>query len=69
MIAVTRFNGSKMYINAELVQTVEGVPDTIITLTDNTKIIVKEPPDIVVAEIIAYRRKIHGSRVASRVGE
>ncbi len=37
MIRVTRFNGTKIYLNAELIQSVEGTPDTVITLTNNKR--------------------------------
>ena len=58
MIRVTRFNGSKVFINAELVQTVEGRPDTVITLTNGKKVLVKEPPTSVVELIISYHQKV-----------
>ena len=58
MIRVTRFNGTKLYINAELVQTVEGQPDTVISLTSGKKVLVKEPPANVVELIISYHQKV-----------
>lgn len=59
MIRVTRFNGSQIYLNAELIQSVEGTPDTIITLTNQTKVVVKETPHTVVEAIIAYQQRVH----------
>lgn len=59
MIPVTRFNGSTIYLNAELVQSVEGTPDTVITLTNQVKIVVRDHPKDVVEAIIAYQRKVH----------
>lgn len=59
MICVTRFNGSKIYINADLIQTIEVTPDAVITLTNNVKIIVKEPPDIIVEQVIRYHQEVH----------
>ena len=59
MILLTRLNGSKLYINAEKVLTVEGTPDTIITLVDNVKYLVKEAPDVVVAQILDYQQRVH----------
>ncbi|MCB9134616.1 MAG: flagellar FlbD family protein [Anaerolineales bacterium] len=59
MIPVTRFNGSTIYLNAELIQSVEGTPDTVITLTNQVKIVVKDSPTKVVEAIIAYQRKVH----------
>ena len=42
MIAVTRLNGSKFYINALLIETIEETPDTFITLTTGKKTLVLE---------------------------
>lgn len=42
MIEVTKINGSKLLVNANLIETVEETPDTVITLTDGKKIIIKE---------------------------
>jgi len=59
MISVTRMNGARIYINAELIQTVEATPDTIITLINDKKIIVKDPPDEIAQRMIEYQQKIH----------
>ena len=42
MIEVTKINGTKLLVNTSLIETVEETPDTVITLTDGMKIIVKE---------------------------
>ncbi|MEZ3462074.1 MAG: flagellar FlbD family protein [Lachnospiraceae bacterium] len=42
MIEVTKINGTKLLVNTSLIETVEETPDTVITLTDGKKIIVKE---------------------------
>jgi flagellar protein FlbD len=57
MIFLTRGNGSQFYINPELIQTVEETPDTIITLINNKKIIVKDTPQEIAERFIEYRRK------------
>jgi flagellar protein FlbD len=69
MISVTRFNGSKLYINAELVQTVEGTPDTVITLTNKVVIIVKEKPEEVVERMIEYQREVRKTEFTQEAGE
>ena len=58
MIEVTRFNGRKLMINAELVKFVESTPDTLITLTTNDRILVKDKVEEVVEKIIQYQRLI-----------
>jgi flagellar protein FlbD len=69
VIRVTRLNGSRFYVNAELVQTIEGTPDTVIALTNGTKIIVKEAPEVVVAEIVEYKRKIQEVNFKMHTGD
>ena len=58
MISVTRFNDSTLIINADLIQTVEETPDTVITLTTGTKLIVKEKSKEIVDKVVEYKRRI-----------
>ncbi len=58
MIKVTKLNREEIVINAELIETVQATPDTVITLTTNTKILVKDNVDDIVDKVIAYRQKI-----------
>jgi flagellar protein FlbD len=69
MILVTRFNGSKFYINAEMVRSVESTPDTVITLSSGEKILVKDKAEDVVRKIIVYKRMINISDIDIQVGE
>ncbi len=63
MIEVTRFKGSKVVINAELIESVEETPDTVITLTSGKKMVVEETVDQVVSLVVDYKRKIHSMNV------
>jgi flagellar protein FlbD len=56
VIAVTRLNGAKFYLNAELIQMIEQTPDTMITLVNEKKVVVLEPAHIVTERIIFYQR-------------
>jgi flagellar protein FlbD len=58
MIKVTRLNNKEFVVNAELVQFIEETPDTVITLVNHEKIVVKEPVDIVIQRIIEYGRSL-----------
>ena len=55
MITLTRLNGEHFVLNAELIQRVEGHPDTVITLIDDTKYVVVETVDQVIRETRDYR--------------
>ena len=58
MIKVTRLNGKKFVINAELIQFLEETPDTVITLVNHEKIVVKESVDDVIKRVIEFNRSI-----------
>lgn len=57
MIFLTRTNGAIFYINPEIIQTVEATPDTVVTLVNNKKLIVKDTPREIAERFIEYRRK------------
>ena len=59
MIEVTRLRGSKIIINAELIEAVEETPDTVITLTSGKRYIVSESAKEVVGLVVQYKRNIH----------
>ncbi len=58
MIEVTRLNGEELILNAEMIETVEETPDTVIRLTNGKKIIVKESRQQVKNLVISYKREI-----------
>ncbi|AYO30472.1 MAG: flagellar protein FlbD [Thermoanaerobacteraceae bacterium] len=62
MIELTKLNGRSFILNAELIQTVEATPDTVITLTNDTKLVVKETKEEVAQKVIEYKRKIYGTK-------
>ncbi len=67
MIKVTKLNGSPIHINAELIETIAATPpDTVITLTNGTKLIVEESVEKVVDMIIRYHRLINRRAVIVR---
>jgi len=56
MITVTRFDQSEFILNADLIEFVEALPDTHITLVTGKKLLVRETAPEVVARVLAYRR-------------
>ena len=58
MIIVTRLNGSEIVINADLIETVEATPDTIVTLVDGTRYVVEESPTDLIDRIKTYRAAV-----------
>ena len=58
MIHVTRLNQSSVVLNSDLIELIESTPDTVITLTNNQKLIVRETADEIIEKVRAYRRSI-----------
>lgn len=63
MIDVTKMNGGSITVNADLIETVEETPDTIITLTTGKKIIVKESRQEVKNLAKSYRSECNSLRI------
>jgi len=58
MILVTRLNGSHFALNADLIERVEGNPDTVLTMVDGTKYVVAESVAEVIDRVVAFRASI-----------
>ncbi|TYP86289.1 flagellar FlbD family protein [Blastococcus xanthinilyticus] len=58
MIRVTRLNGDQFALNPDLIEKVEGHPDTVAFLVDGTKYVVRESVEEVLQEIREYRAGI-----------
>ena len=59
MIKLHRLNGSEIIVNAELIETIEVIPDTRIVLITGNQLIVKEKVEEVIEKIIKYRQQIN----------
>lgn len=55
MIVVTRLNGAQFGVNPDLLQRIDSAPDTILTLIDGTKYIVRESMAEVIARVNEHR--------------
>lgn len=58
MIEVTGLNNEGFILNAEHIEKIEEVPETVITLTNGKKYLVIDSSDEVVSKVIAYKNKI-----------
>lgn len=55
MIDVTLLNGRTITVNSDLIETIDEVPDTVLTLTTGKKIIVKESRQKVKSLVKLYK--------------
>jgi len=58
MIELTRLNGKPMVLNSDLIKTAEASPDTMLTLINGEKLIVREELGEVVGRTMAYRAQL-----------
>ncbi len=58
MIELTRLNGSPILVNSDLIKTAESSPDTMLTLINGEKLIVREDCQTVTERILAYRANL-----------
>jgi flagellar protein FlbD len=58
MIELTRLNGRPMMLNSDLIKTAEASPDTMLTLINGEKLIVREEISEVVEKVLAYRARL-----------
>jgi len=58
MIELTGLNGRPMVVNSDLIKTAEASPDTMLTLINGEKLIVREEIAEVVERILVYRARL-----------
>jgi flagellar protein FlbD len=56
MIALRKINGSEFILNADLIESIESTPDTMISLTSGKKYIVQNKVDDIVRKTIKYKQ-------------
>ena len=66
MIELTRLNGKPMVLNSDLIKTAEASPDTMLTLINGEKLIVREDLGEIVDRTLAYRAQLL-SAIAGRL--
>jgi flagellar protein FlbD len=66
MIELTRLNGTPIVLNCDLIKTAESSPDTMLTLINGEKLIVRESCEEVTERVLAYRAALL-ARVARRL--
>lgn len=60
MIVLTKINKAQIAVNSDLIQYIEETPDTVITMTNNEKVVVHESMKDIIHKVVHYRRQING---------
>jgi len=58
LIRVSRLDGKEFVINCLLIETIEAVPDTVLSLTTGRKYVVRESVDEVIERAVHFHRQI-----------
>ena len=58
MIMLSRLNGLPFALNPDLLERAEATPDTVLTLCDGNKLVVRESVEELVARVRDYRASI-----------
>ena len=59
MIYLTRLDGTELVVNCDLIVTVEKTPDTLITLINGERLLVRESVPEVVERAVGYRHRVY----------
>jgi flagellar protein FlbD len=58
MIIVTRLHGTTVAVNCDLIERVEASPETVVTLVDGNRYVVRESVAEIVDKVRAYRASV-----------
>ncbi|MGO4296694.1 flagellar FlbD family protein [Glutamicibacter sp. MCAF14] len=58
MIVLTRLNGTRLALNADLVERITQAPDTLVVMANGAQYVVRETMDEVIALAIFYRARV-----------
>ena len=63
MIELTQLNGTPFLLNCNLIEMVENIPETKISLTTGKYFLVQEEREEILRKIIAYQRMIYKNMI------
>ncbi len=64
MIKLKKLNGSEIVVNADLIESVEATPDTVLNLATGNRYIVRNTVEEVVEMVVQYKKKIYSPEKA-----
>lgn len=59
MIILHKFNGDEFALNSNHIETIEERPDTVISMTNEKKYLVKESIEEIIGKVIDYEQRTH----------
>ena len=62
MIKLHKLNGAEIVVNAELIESVEATPDTVLNLATGNRFLVKDSVQEVVDKVVEYKKKVYADK-------
>ena len=59
MITLTKINNAQIALNSDHIQYIEETPDTVITMTNDDKVVVQEGMSEIIQKVVHFRRLIN----------
>jgi flagellar protein FlbD len=69
LILVHRLKGEPFFVNADLIDSVEATPDTVLSLVDGRRVVIADAPEEIVERIIHFRAAVLVAAEQLRAGE
>jgi flagellar protein FlbD len=69
VIALKRINGSDIWLNPMLIESVERTPDSIVTLTNGHKYVIRESPEEIITKVQDFMKQVGLLGLVSRRGD
>lgn len=58
MIELTQLNGSTLIVNCDLIETIESIPETKVSLTTGKYVLVAENREQIIDKVVDFRRRV-----------
>jgi flagellar protein FlbD len=65
MIKMTRLQGTEIYLNPDLILSLEATPDTVVTLTNGEKYVLRDNLETILDRFLDYKRAIGMPKVST----
>jgi len=60
MIILHKLNGTEFVVNSSLIEVIDITPDTVITMINSRKYMVKESAEEIIRLTVEYKKEIYG---------
>lgn len=60
MILLHKLGGQEVMVNADLIETLEPGPQTVVNLATGNRLLVRESGDEIAAKVLEYKKALHG---------